>query len=554
MDIILDDIKISINNLSVSLELYSDRILYFGFDGHNPDEYKNVIDFITELNKLYEKFSTPKTLSGRIEFYEKLELIRHKMKHILSVFEEFNEHIDMSANSSSSSSSSRKNIFNLLDEAWIKLRQERIHYVNILKQNREELIAYLSEGLEKEFDKIIKDSPANINYYNALFYNYILSQVSKTRNINAELEIIKNKILCKNDCEKSESKIKNTIQSTIQRARLVPVLPSGPLKDLLEFIQPGVKTLKDLCKLKSNKYRFGYIILHKYLPKPHEANLWTLTNVKYLNKNKLLTDEKSGINDKLIERFKTIRPLPEPTKDGFIEIYNDLFKNDNYYYVFETLNGIDYRLMKSDFYLPGYPYVVPEFDINDLPQKRISAYHKIMEDKIIEHVGAPIISVMESYSSMYKKAMNIKWDIFRRRIKDSLVEWWETKGAPKDEKEFFSRITSKNILEVLSESIITAMSLQDVATISKLDEVHHTELQLSYTADLSSLLVRFGQLIEETYNRDYKENLLSRKASAKTYLKIFESLLNDIIPILINRKSNIYQQLMHKADILIKTI
>lgn len=559
MDDIIDQLKLSLNILTINLELFSEKLSYVNFEGHDPKHHKHVLNVIKDLNKWYYKFTVPDSLQSRVEFYEKLEKTLYTINNIIDVYDKYDPEIDLS----SSDSSSSNNIYKMIETAWMDLLSSRNKYQSLLNANQVELITYLCKGVSKNKDlfKILEDIDPNI--YNVSMLIYMVNQLSSTNLINTYTELLKDKILL----NKSSSAVKpsnipdNAMQKLIQRMRLIPTGISRPLGDILESIQPGVKTLKDLCKLKSNKYRFGYVIIKKLLPNPHEMNLWTLTNIKYINKNNLMTKEESGINDKILQRFKTIIPMETAKRltSEPVEIYNDLFKSNNlynFYYIFETLNNIEYRILKSDFYLEGYPYVIPasEFNLSQIPQKRVQGYHKILEDKIVRHLSEPLVSIAESYSSTYRRVNDIKWSLFRRRIIDSLIEWYENQPTPKSENNFASLITSNKIIKHLSESIISSISLEDAQTVSKLADVHHIELQLSYISDLASMLNKFGQITEDIYNREFKEDLLKRKASTTRYKKIFHELMEQIIPMLVNKKSNIYQQLMHKAEILTKTI
>lgn len=545
MSDLLTDIKLTLNELSINLDIYSERLAYVNFEGFDPKQYHYTIDVVKSLDKLYSKFKIPAKLPDRVKFYESLAEIIDVVGDLVKVYDGYDFGVDFG------SSSSSNNSLKLIEDAWYNLIISYNKYVNIFENSKQDIVKHLCDGFKDEFISTIEN--VNMSLSSAPMIIFMLRSLD---NPDEYIEKLKDRILI-GGAKLPKIKITNAIQRLIQRMRLVPVGLSMPLRKLLETIEPGVKTLKDLCKLKSDHYRFGYIVIRRLLSMPHETNIWTLTNSKYLVQHDLMTGEEMGINDKMLRRFETIIPLESPVGKrvgNVVEVYNGLFKKDNYYYIFETLNDVDYRIMKSNFYLPGYPHAVPEFNIDDIPQARIEAYHKILEDKIIENVSDPIISIADSYSDINRRAGEIKWDIFRRRIKDSLIEWWENNAKVKSEGEFAKLIMSRVIKKHLSESIITAISLEDAKTISQLGDIHEKELQLSYAADLSSLLSRFEHIIEDTYSREYKKDLLSRKMTPSTFLNIFKKLIDDVIPSLINRKNNIYQQLIHKADILTKTI
>lgn len=556
MSDIINELKLSLNELAITLELFSEKLSYLNFEGHDPKQHKHVINVIKELNKWYAKFTIPDVLLSRAEFYEKLKETLQTINDIIDVYDKYDVEIDFS----SSDTSSSNNIYKLIETAWMNLLTSRNKYKSLLNSNEHEIIVYLCKGKEKDFEKVITEIVPNV--HNAPMLIYMINQSENPSIIESFTELLKNKILLNSsDIARKTSAPDNAMQRLIQKNRLVPVGISLPLKDTIELIQPGITNFKDLCKLKSNKYRFGYIIIKKLLTNPHEMNLWTLTNIKYINKNKLMTKEESGINDIVLQRFKTIIPMETANRltGNPIDIYDDLFKSDksyNFYYIFETLNNIDYRILKSDFYLEGYPYVVPaaDFDLDKIPQKRVPAYNGILENEIIKHLSEPLVSIAESYSSTYKRVNDIKWNLFRKRIIDAMIEWYEKQPAPTSEDAFALSLVSKKIIKHLSQSIISSISLEDAKVVSLLNDVHHTELQLSYTSDLSAMLTKFEQIIEDVYNREFKEDLLKRNVSENRYRKIFQELIEQIIPMLVNRKSNIYQQLMHKAEILTKTI
>lgn len=550
---IIEQMKLSLNELTINLQLYSEKLSYLNFEGHDPQHHRHVIETVNSMGKFYAKFKVPNDMLARVEFYERIEMIYSTVNDIIDVYDKYDIQFDLSSTNTSSSD----NVFKLIESAWIALLSSRNKYGLILESGREELIQYLCNDKESQYEKTLEKITPSI--HNAYILVYMVERLGDQKLIKHHSEQLKNRVLKPVNIYKKYPD--NSIQKLIQRGRLVPVGISEPLTDLLESIEPGVKTLKDLCKLKSNAYRFGYIVVRKLLPNPHEMNLWTLTNIKYINAHKLMTGEKAGINNTVLERFKTIRPLESATKltGDQIEIYDTLFKPNsefNFYYIFETLNNIDYRILKSDFYLDGYPNVIPAdyFDVDKLPQLRVETYHNILENEILNHLTEPFVSIVESYSSTYKRVNDIKWNLFRKRIIDAMVEWYETQSAPKSEKEFEKIILSGDILSKLSESIISSISLEDAVTVSQLKPIHALELQLSYTSDLSLLLNKFQQISEDVYNREFKDDLMKRSANTKRYSKVFKQLMEEIIPLLVNRKSNIYQQLMHKSEILTKTI
>jgi len=510
-----------VTNVASALELYTDKLEQFNFSGVNPSEYDLVSQGVKALSEL--KLPKPTTLNSAVMAWSALSRSSRLVGDILAIYNKYDVATDFMSSSISS-------------DLVIERTRETLSLANVRGQAFQDhwaagsrlLALDLLSPLKVTFNDVEKIAPSidNIGIWSILAKQFISEPEVQIR-----LECIKDELMTGAAPRK---KAPNVVQARIQTSRLVPTSISKPLKDILKMLDPSASSLEKLCRIKTDVYKFGYIVIHNLLKRPLEMNPWALRDSVNVN---------MGVNKKILERFTTIVPLLDCAKKDKIVVWRDLFgpdRNLNFFYILETLDGLNYRILYSNFHLEGHPYAVPFALVDSIddhsktPSRRIESLNQLIEEQILAHVGPPIISVAKSEEAAQRRRNEFKWDSFRRKVLGLMVQSAVDSG--KSPKEY---LVSKNARQDLSNSILVLLAGERGALLEKMTPEARREIQLAYQSDLNKLLNNFRLLAED----------IAQKEKIK-----LEPALEEILGAVINkRRDNIYQLMIHKAEIVSKT-
>ena len=510
-----------VDNVKLALELYMDQLERWNFSGVNPSEYNFIKEGLDALGKL--KLPKPTNLDTAVSSWAALSRAIYLVTRILDIYNKYDVGTDFVSSTMSS-------------DLIIERTREALSIANIRGQDfidhwnaGSHLLALeMLNNLKITFNDVEKLTPSvdNIGIWSILAHQFISESEVQLR-----LECIKDEIMTGAAPRKNAP---NVIQARVQTSRLVPTSVSKPLKDILAVLDPGADSLEKVCRIKSDAYKFGYIIIHNLLEHPIEMNPWSL---------KSSVDINMGVNQKILDRFTTIVNLESSKPKDKIEKWTELFgpnNSQNFFYVLETLDGKHYRILHSNFRLDGYPYAVP-FNLVDsidnhekTPARRIETLNILLEEQILRHVGTPIISVAKSEENVQRRRNEFKWDSFRRKVLGLMIQAASEFG--KSPKEY---LRSKQILEDLSDSIMILLTGEQSRLLEKMTPEARREIQLAYQSDLNKLLNNF-RLVAEDVSSGEKIKID----------QVLEEILNAVID---KRRDNIYQLMLHKAEIVSKS-
>jgi uncharacterized membrane-anchored protein YjiN (DUF445 family) len=150
----------------------------------------------------------------------------------------------------------------------------------------------------------------------------------------------------------------------------------------------------------------------------------------------------------------------------------------------------------------------------------------------------------------------LKADIKWKNIKDNVIRKLQEIYADKITKQGLSALISSGkfqnsmIQEIIAQLEDVSSTTDEVPGISESDQLgdlYHEELSLSYIKDLDAIQNRLGRELVNMYQKEHK-------SSSKPANVIFQDLINSVLSKLINSKSNIFNTIQYKSELLRKTL
>jgi hypothetical protein len=466
-----------------------------------------------------------------------------------------------------------------LDAGSIKsmddLMEMRNIYEQYLRANEGQLviklyIAYLQNTLDNKF------SPKEL-----------------VRQIIRDVENLKTSMLASSPVHAvPQNKEANIIQRLIQKYNLSPDAPSRSIITIMSELrsESNITDIRDAClktaallSAKSEK-KFGFIIIRKVWLASTQAiehNLWLLTDKKYLTGLDLIQSAAAGVNVKSIQRGQTIKTLhdivkPSSLTDSLIFVNNE-FASDmaqNYYYVLETIDGINYHFLLPWFsqtirYIPATWLEYLE-KLDYTPSRRLQSYNQLLNSVIVSKLTKPYIEIKYA-SRMEAKKEELYWLNLRTKIKDEIIAYINKQLSAVDQlsaKTIDNIMTNATFYQYIINVITQQISL-DLTNPGAVDELRqrqwHIEIILSYFKDIDHIQRSFRHDLIEAYHKDYIvkfEQALGAITSSNSsnamirhkLLDVFGELLLGTLERYINRRSNIYLLLDRKSELLNKTL
>lgn len=458
----------------------------------------------------------------------------------------------------------------------------KIQTTNEVDQVTKLYLDYVNEGSGEEaidlYAEILQDTLDSLkNNPDAAGGKKLLKYVLHT------LETIKTQVLDVPRDTKTPNRQTNIIQYLIQWYNLIPDKPSRSLAELIrelgvdikeirtQKITDVVKHLKQVAKLLSaREKKFGFMLWYKVIPRPIEHNLWTLISERYVRQHDYIQSAEVGINAKMIERNQTIR-LIKPTGSNHIEeagitVVNDEFTrdSDNYYFIMESLDGENYRLLipwhiSED---PRYSasMYIPEKWIGELnneeatPSRRLESYNTIINQEIINNLEKPFVE-LEQMSRADIQREELYWKNLRVRIRREALKQIEKIYSSGPSNRSFSSLLETNFYTDLLIGIIEQIQIDTVKTSVPADvrDAMETELLLSYYREMDYLRRSLIREINETYKRDYAKSTGNSLNKGKMS-DIIGLILDEVLEKYISRRSSIYLTIQKKFAALSRTL
>jgi hypothetical protein len=577
-------------NVAESFKLYYQKLDTTGFSGIEPYLYETVkknIAAILEDTKVRKRISQKSDKKSVIENEFKLfSSFKDFAKKIEWMFEVASNHkidVEQSGSYTSSGISLTPAYVTSMVDAYDDLSMIYRSYTTSIEDpkfpgfivNRMTLESTIKtvDILTEEYIKY-KDYELVIDLYSESLKSIMTSRVDFDMelhtHINKTLETLKTQILETGQSSMtpvSRRKEPGIIQYLIQMYNLIPDGVSRGIDDIIKSLGVNIKskenieaTLRSTAKLlsKADK-KYGFIVWYKVTPIPFEYNLLCLIDEEWLRKNKLIQTTEMGINLSTLERGKTIRTM-EYTKppSQYLFIINDEFSaksSGNFYYIIESLNSSEYRLLIRD------EPAIPEAWVTDIvnaetPSSRLLNYNRIINGEIIKHLKKPMIemNLLSRYEiqkeELYWKNLRV---IIKRKGREYLNTLLEKKKPAFDilgNSDFYDR----TILEMTNQiRIDSTRSLSEGVPELDLQDQASAELTLSYYRELDVLQKSLERDVENLYKKEYQKNIPKDLTKGK-FLDMIDEILEEVLQKYINRKSSIYLTIDSKNELLSKTL
>lgn len=604
MDILKQHLA-DMKNVAELFKTYYEKLEYTKFSGSRPYETELIlkhIKFVQTLNISIKdelflesiKADLPTVLSfldSIFKYYNTMKEGLLKLKEVYDIYTNYDVE-PYTTYSSSFSSSSGSYIQGLLEayenmvNAWESFNRksetgiiERMFIDKIMSTISGDILKVLAH-IKNIYDKT-KNRLAMIDLYGGILRRVLdttepaLLQGGAQKYITDLIEELKDEILPVQPRETSNRK--PTIQTLIQRYRLIPDGPCRPLDKLIQTlcniridskIDP-ISNLEKVAKMISKKRKYGFIVFAKIIPQPIENNIWLLTDTMYLQRNKMMQPTTAGLNDVILRKSETIHKInlsgekvetKNALKDGIYYVSNDDKETTNlFYYVLETLDGITFRILypwyisifaKEKIYeIPAH--MLPDFTNTkkSCPYPRIETYNNLLNNEILAHLHKPYIQT-EMQSRLEKKRVEIKWDVMRRKIARSMME---------DYRELFDRtpVTKDNILGLILHPEIFSNALNYIIESSGIKSGANLEIYMSALGSLNDMRRNMKRDMEKIYKDTYQAKIFklleggaSKISTAIKIVDALEDVLMEMLENQISEKSNIFALIQQKALLL----
>jgi len=595
---ILKALSYDVTDIVSVFKSYFEKLEYTNFSGAYPYETETIIKNLktsvlkTNIFKA-DLFSQPhpfnKTeseifITDVFKFYSSIQESYYKLLYV------YNQYVGFKIESSSSSSfsSSAGHDYN----AALKIYENAISLWESFKEYIESMnIEYiLAEKIENAMFNTSSDQRLNLlKFIKKIYdsrhgltiiglYGEVLRKVFEisTRENKPVIEYVNNlledlKIEILPPISRLTNNRKQTIQTLVQRHRLIPDAMSRPFSKLIYDLtsvkvndDKPLASLPKVCKHISNKVRkYGFIVISKRIAQPIENNIWMLTDANYLQKNNLITSVETGVSDATIKRSRTIVKMEKPTApqldDGIYYINDEFSTENNFYYVLETLDGVNYRIMHP-WYISIFSkkiYEIPSDRIPDLlskknqPSTRVESYNTILNDEILSHLHSPYIQ-QNDMSRLEKKQVEIKWTVIRKKIARGMLEDYRTLFDS-------NKVSKDNVLTLITNPTIFANSIKYIIhslSLKQMSDHHLIEVYISSLQSLDNMKIGMSRDVATIYKENYQEKvlkLLEGGSSIANTIKIIDILEDVLILMLethISEKSNIYSIIDQKIELI----
>lgn len=293
-----------------------------------------------------------------------------------------------------------------------------------------------------------------VSFYSSLLH-YIFEHFKNT-NLLENVELLKDRILGSVETKSSFPFIFQTFDLMGGKYQTLEEIFGIKLKSNINFEKIAKQISVD------NKI---YDIIVITNPTSFIYNLWTLTeNIEY-----------DCIDNDTIKQFETIKPVSSKVKLG-MKIYRSDKSIDKsykrYYYVLETYDNINYRVMTPWQTFPNInlSYIpqswLPNIDgKTGYPSGRVEAYNSIIEKKIFKYKGAEIELVAKSIEINKEKST----------IVDSLKTWFTEQiknHVPKNLGEYRDLLNSDDFHDYVEAKLVDILiNLRHDADIATLHSV-----------------------------------------------------------------------------------
>lgn len=324
----------------------------------------------------------------------------------------------------------------------------------------------------------------------------------------------------------------SVLQMLTVKYGLIPITEYLNVGDMFEYLQQDYnfdKSPQTNMQALSNTH--NVLVIHKYTEKLIQFNILPLISEEYVKKNQLETNPINGLNNRIINRFSTVKIVPgEPTKIPQnvkpIEVYKNT--GNNQWFIIECVSFKHYKLLSTSFEKNTVDTALVDNLLSGL-STRPHNYNKIIEDEVLANINENHRTIISTYES--EKTSMISTDRIKRDIKKNVIDAFTDlyKESNIENKSDMRKLFSNNdIIDMLTSALEEELS----NLILEKDDIEST---LTFVAQLDILLTKFlreykvltAELFTSQKIIDMKFKELSGKDLENYVLGWFSDVLNE---------------------------
>jgi len=533
----LDKIIQTIESIYTNIFDYMDKLSIINFEGSRPEDYDNILRAKENLDTdTYRKYlNIPKVdMDSDLSVIYKLDwyITYHAamISYILNIFDEFSlktSHTNRIMNNGAIITTGL--IKRLNDE--LNSIQDKFQGIDLAECRDILLLTVKTTGLTMEeiialnskYEEYVTDGRGK--YVVDLYIQHIsmimdgLSRSNEIyRYLSDYIEHLKSMIL--EPMPENKNNRINFIQDTMQRFGLIPITQFQSLQQTLSDYIIVKKITKNIFDDLAKATGHTVILIVKTVGTHIEYNNWTLTNREYLDAKGLYQFPDVGVNKKMVERFMTIRSLPEypglELKDG-LYIYGS---GDNCL-ILETFDGNNYRFLSLYIGVAVVPMSrVAHIIDGKYPSSRLIGYNQIINNEIVKYIEEPLDNIPKINIS------NIKYQILDQF--DEHIRGLRNKTNPKEIAKVFHKRGLIDKLVDIVENILSYNELEVIISItSELDKFRrqmNNDFYASLQADSEDRVV-LKDILTEILEKNISKNknifttIMTKRAVVDRFMK-----------------------------------
>lgn len=318
------------------------------------------------------------------------------------------------------------------------------------------------------------------------------------KSISAQIEKMKDAAIGAEAKQMPRQENFTIVQQLISRFNLWPETNYMSIAELIDFLfrelattyNENISDAENILALTRGKKKIGLLHFRRYSPNFIEFRIRSLINREYINKKNIMTTMTSGLNQKSIERYKTIHKIAagdEVAANDKIEFHVNGVVSD--VLIIDSLNNNLHRVMVSSRGIFA-KYNFCEKIVRGVTTRPIN-YNKIAEDELLANFDEKSMLVEEH---RVIKAPNPAPIIEKIKIqcKKIFAEIYDS-AEFSTQSEFIRGITRDTVVD----KILSIIS-QEVYNVFILGKFYHNEILLTVNRQIFAL--------QESFRKSYINN------------------------------------------------
>ena len=488
----------------------SDPIQAQKFSEH-VSKVKSIVDVIKSAN-LSSENTSEKVIKEFSDIYDKFESIYISIDFMINVIENpthtKNILINMSQTYATNLQQQKNKILGEAEELFESVIENDTNIFNLIMNGIE---------IRDVIEIVISMAIVHVNKFIIYVIDRIILFIENNKDLKSRyskiyeiVEGLKDKTL---NASRIDLNIKyHPLMSILPRYNLVAMGKSQLIEDLFNHLNikyPKLLTptdnLKSIAEL--NDYKIGVVIIYNITNSPIEFNLLPLVSIDYVTKNDLMTTPGSGINKKSLERLRTVKVLNTPSAE-VPRVEKFIKEKTEYVYIFETLNGSEFRILSNNLENTNKYVSVNEVrGIIEGLNLRADAYNDIINTEIIAKCFDSKSDLVIKDYEREKKSLPSS-SVIKSSILSDLVEEFRKilkESVPTSETQFKNLAIAKNSDDSYISKVISDKLTHNYGIIGK----GSVEYTLTYITKLDQII--------RVFNRELGKNISMIKLTPLTF-------------------------------------